>query len=135
MSMKGLPLSTPTPEGSAPDPAKKPSTAQTVIGGVVLIVVTAVCLFAVFGALGDDEPGSEDITAEIMCEGFIESELVSPASAEYTHTSTEFNDPVYTVVGYVDSDNALGATLRSDYTCEVRRSGEDEWTLLSLDLG
>lgn len=116
------------------DPAKKPSTAQIVVAAVVGGVIVLVCSIAVLvNALKGEEPGGESIMAEVMCEEFIERELVSPATAEYEH-STVFTDPTYTVTGTVDSENALGAMLRSRYTCVVEPTGGDQWTLVSLDL-
>jgi hypothetical protein len=38
----------------------------------------------------------------------------------------------YTVRGYVDAENSFGASIRSQYTCEIHGNGNGNWTLVSL---
>ena len=40
---------------------------------------------------------------------------------------------VYHVQGYVDAQNAFGAQVRTDFTCNVHPKGSD-WQLVSLDM-
>lgn len=101
---------------------------------VMSLLILAAAPLAACSTEPDD--GRDEIGAGVMCEEFIEERLVSPGSAEfqsageYTVTGTG-ND--YVVSGYVDSDNAFGASLRSDWTCEISYTPADEmWTLVNL---
>ena len=40
----------------------------------------------------------------------------------------------YTVSGYVDSQNPLGAYLRLNYTCELKTASDGHWDLIDLKL-
>jgi hypothetical protein len=91
---------------------------------------------------GTDEPG--DHMAAIMCEDFVKQKLTSPGTAEFpgvtsadyakTTTISSKSPWKYKVTGVVDSQNALGATVRSDYVCTVSTKDNDTWTLGGLNL-
>ncbi|TCB97720.1 hypothetical protein E0H26_11750 [Micromonospora zingiberis] len=83
----------------------------------------------------DPVADDQSTSAEVMCEEFIERRLKAPKTAEYSGTQTAKNGAEYTVSGAVDSENALGVALRSEYTCVVRSDGDDKWTLVDLKLG
>lgn len=58
--------------------------------------------------------------AEVDCKTLVEQALVSPASAEYTDiASRKLASGAIVTVGTVDSDNALGAALRSTFSCST----------------
>lgn len=98
--------------------------------GVALVVmVVAIGVISFNG-------GSNSVSAEIMCEQFIEDRLRSPGTADFEHTSTRPGGTgEWTVTGQVDSENGFGALVRSTYRCEVEHEGGDRWTLVDLDLG
>lgn len=65
-----------------------------------------------------DEQESNNITASVLAEEVIKDYLVSPSSADfpfYTNYSITHTGLRYKVEGYVDSDNAFGASLRNDF--------------------
>lgn len=78
-----------------------------------------------------DNPSVQAFLAKAACESVVESELVSPATAVYHH-QVSGADP-WRITGTVDSENAMGAMLRSSYSCTVERvDGELVATLNSI---
>jgi hypothetical protein len=71
------------------------------------------------------------LSAQVMCQNFVKRLLVSPASAEFSHGSEliarRVVDSTYVVDGYVDSQNAFGATLRRRYHCQTSYVGGGTW--------
>lgn len=110
--------------------------------GVWLLIALAV-LFILAQLNGGGSGGGEDavehdaVGAYVVCQQFVEDRLTSPASAEYGDTysraTTHLGGGRYRVETYVDSENAFGATLRSDFTCVVSHVSGDRYRLESLD--
>ena len=90
---------------------------------VVALVAGAIMLFNSCTArtpeeIAEDEKQDQEITAMVCAQNIVEDYLVSPSSAEYPSYSEHkivSTGLRYKVEGYVDSDNALGASLRNDY--------------------
>lgn len=62
-------------------------------------------------------PGDDAVE---LCHRGVESKLVSPASAEFSEPLTrKQDDGSWTISGYVDSMNRMGAPLRSQWSCQV----------------
>lgn len=121
-------------ERSAEAAKKKTSPAAA---AVVLVLLGIGGIFAATrGGGGDSEDGRDDIGAAIVCENFVEDRLRAPSTAEFPSTSDydiSGSGSVYTVRGYVDSENGFGAMIRSDWTCVVQETGtEGEFRLESL---
>lgn len=97
---------------------------------------TAMALIVLTGCGGDSET-REKIGAYQSCERAVETQLKAPATADFSgYTNSEVAGPsesVYTVHGYVDSENSFGANVRSDWECQVRSTG-DNWDLVNLDV-
>lgn len=104
------------------------------LAGITAAFVTAAVLAGCSADPVDPAADDQSTSAEVMCEQFIERELKAPKTAEYSGTKTSKNGAEYTVVGAVDSENALGVALRSEYTCVIRSDGDDKWTLVDLKL-
>lgn len=101
-----------------------------IIGAIAAVLVLAVGGCAVFSGGGE----GSSVSAELKCEGEIEARLKSPATADFTHTSVgKLDSGAWRVDGFVDSDNGLGAKLRSEYGCTVEKTS-DGWDLRTLDL-
>jgi hypothetical protein len=124
-----------------PEPAKPASTPREKAAGWAVIGVFALlvggCALAVSG--GDDDTSSgddrNDGMAKVMCENFVEDRLKAPGTADFSgifDTSISGSGNSYTVSGYVDAQNSFGAKIRSDYTCQIRDNGNDQWSLVSL---
>lgn len=108
--------------------------AATAAGILATIVLT--------GCSSTDKPLSE--SAAVMCESFVKRQLKSPGTADFpgvtdadyakTTTLSDTKPWKYKVTGVVDSENTLGATVRSNYVCTVSTKDNDTWTLEDLDL-
>jgi hypothetical protein len=77
----------------------------------------------------------------VACEDFVTRQLVAPATAKFptaNHIAISQLDPdkpEWLIVGYVDSENKMGAMLRTDYSCTVRWAPDDElWHQVDLQL-
>lgn len=83
------------------------------------------------GCAADD--GADAIGAQVACAEFVKDQLKSPATAEFSETSSsELGQERWRVEGAVDSENSFGAMIRNTYVCEVEYLGDDEWQLVDL---
>jgi hypothetical protein len=99
---------------------------------VALLAATALAL--TLGGCGSS--GDED-GAIAYCHQFVEQQLKSPSSADFPsfpdHQVTEVGEMHWRVSSYVDAENSFGASIRTDWTCEISYDeGAGEWTLESL---
>ena len=124
------------PEPAKPEQTKQEKTVGMVVMGAFVLLVGG-CTLAVTGNDESDAGGDgrDEIGAGVMCEQFIEDRLLSPSSADFQNSAeyriTGTGDQ-YTVSGFVDAENAFGASLRSEWTCTVRDNGDETWNLVSL---
>ncbi len=104
--------------------------------------VIAGLLFLGFWLIGwlqtRNAPQSDDVGAVTICEQFVTARLKSPSTAKFpwineTRTVKQ-PDGSYRVTAWVDSQNAFGATLRANWTCEVRPNGPQRWKLVDLKM-
>lgn len=66
---------------------------------------------------------NEEVTAIVCAKQEVENQLVSPSSADFPFVmdATLGNDgETYVIKSYVDSDNAFGANIRTDFGCFVK---------------
>lgn len=86
-----------------------------IAGGLVLVALPATAL--VTTAIGGSvSPAGNGREAVAQCEGFADSRLKSPASADYDLSASQSGE-TWTVSGTVDSQNGFGALVRSNVTC------------------
>lgn len=87
-----------------------------------------------------ESQGSHATMAGIQCQNYVKDRLHSPSTADFPflgdQVTTTGNDS-YVVRSYVDAQNGFGATVRSDYVCQIRFNGGEDadqrnWTLLDL---
>jgi len=77
--------------------------------------------------------------AYVMCQEFVEDQLVAPATAKFPGmsevviVSIKNEQNAYRVSGYVDAQNRMGALIRNYYVCEIKYVGDDKWRLLDLE--
>lgn len=98
-----------------------------IIGAAVVVIGVA---SYVTGDASGDAAG-----ARVACENLVSDRLVSPSSADFSRPDVNElagSGDAYRVVGFVDADNRLGASMRIDYECKVRHTGGDEWSLIDL---
>ena len=79
-----------------------------------------------------------DVGAWVACQQFVEQRLKSPATADFPANYPQYTklitDTTYRVDAYVDSQNSFEAMIRTEFTCEVKQTGDEEnYTLVSLD--
>jgi len=74
-----------------------------------------------------------------MTQGFVEDHLKSPSTASFggmfdgqNHETcvTILGDGLYQVKGWVDSQNAFGATVQADFSLKVKNNGDGNWSLI-----
>jgi hypothetical protein len=78
--------------------------------------------------------------AWVMATNFVEEKLKSPGTAKWGWQTgrgddgekvRHHGDGVYTVSGWVDSQNAFGATVRTNWTVGLKDHGSGKWTATS----
>jgi len=89
------------------------------------LTITAFLFFA-FGSGGNSTPEKRtsisEHEAKAVAEGQVEALLKSPSTADFSGLRDTKIAPItdgYKVVGYVDSQNSFGATIRSTYSAEI----------------
>ena len=73
--------------------------------------------------------------AEVQCEDHVREFLKSPSTATFSglgDTEVRGADHKYAIIGWVDSQNSFGATLRTNYICKVTDEGGGNWTFEPL---
>jgi len=75
--------------------------------------------------------------AYVMSQHFVEQRLVSPGTAKFpwgAPSATDMGNGVYQIRAYCDSQNRLGATIRTNYTCTMKYIGNGKWECSDLNL-
>jgi len=100
-------------------------------------VLTVLVALAVFGGaavawqwLFDDSMSRSDM-AKAVCQGFVEDRLRAPSTADFSSLSAVGRGEQWTVKGAVDSQNAFGVPIRSNFTCVVEHDG-GVWRLVRV---
>lgn len=109
--------------------------------GTVILFSLAASFFININADESSKVANTEGTAWVYCKDFVKERLTSPASAEFP-SRLSGNVLVTSSAGrrlsfqsYVESNNALGVKLRTDFTCKVRyHENSDSWLLVSLDM-
>ena len=109
------------------------------VGGIILFFcLMAIIMSAVIGGKGEDVGDEAGILTQ--CQLMMERRLVAPSTAKFSPlrdtTIWKTNQPGdnWGVLGYVDSQNRFGATVRTHYLCIMRYDGDNRWTLTEFDL-
>lgn len=106
-------------------------------------VITIALLLVVVGCSSDDDTSGDDLEygAFDVCTDFVRDQLVSPGSASFRNyfendgeVIVTVNGPTYTVRSSVDSENAFGASLRSDFVCVVDHVEGLRYRLVDLSI-
>lgn len=97
-------------------------------------------------AAGRSHSDDKKRDAWLMAEQFVKDRLRSPSTAEfrgkglfgesqdYRQCVRDLGGNRYRVAGWVDAQNAFGATLRSRFTCTLRSTGGDRWTCEAINI-
>lgn len=87
-------------------------------------------------AEAEDKP--DRIAAWVMAQEFVNQKLKSPGTADYgwqnpEESVTETGENDFRISAWVDSQNSLGATIRTHFVCEIHYAGDDRWQLKRLE--
>ena len=81
-------------------------------------------------------PEHDELSAQSIIEEFVTRKLKSPSTADFEFGFSSKIDKVgekgYEVDSYVDSQNGFGATIRTNFHCEVEYTGNSNWNLIDL---
>jgi hypothetical protein len=82
--------------------------------------------------------GPDEIGAFVMSQRFVEKGLKAPSTAHFCSysgaTVTDLGGGRFRVSAYVDAENSFGAKIRTNYTCVLKSTDGDTWTLESLHM-
>ena len=115
--------------------------------GMVILTILAVmsAAFLFTGCFGKEDPEAwrtkdNSLMADLMMRDFVKKQLKSPSTAKFAPATEKAGriieknaDNVYFVKSFVDSQNSLGATIRTHYHGEIKQISKDNWQLISLE--
>ena len=101
------------------------------LGCLSLIALAGLIMFGYFAnnptGSGPGTPSSSNgdysVYAYAMSKDFVRDRLCSPSTASFPWSATRVDamgQGHYKVVAYVDSENAFGGTVRTNYICELK---------------
>lgn len=128
------------------DPKKKRGCLQ-----ILVLIIGLFFMCAIISSMLDSEAGSpsgangptktpspDPFAAWVMCEQFVENQLVAPSTAEFgsfdRNNVDYLGNSEYLVLNYVDAQNSFGAVLRKTYLCKVRDNKDETWSLVDLQM-
>lgn len=85
------------------------------------------------------DPASQaSVPAAVICKKAVTASLKSPSTADFPwslgNSIRATGKNTFRITSYVDSQNAFGATVRTNFTCDVTGSGGDTYRLKDLKL-
>jgi hypothetical protein len=83
-----------------------------IVGAVIFGIVSAV-------TSANRAPVYDEVSAYTHCQIAVKDLLVSPATAQFSQMSASGSGGTWTARGVVDSQNQLGATVRSSFECSI----------------
>jgi ribosomal protein L40E len=117
-------------------------------GMLILVIVLGGIAASVFDTGGPSESERSEDRRErdlrfygvIACENAVRNALISPSTARFqggTNHGVVLADSIVRVRSWVDSQNRMGATLRSTFTCEAVNTDadvRDGWRIVDLEI-
>lgn len=114
-------------------------------GAVIFTIAFFFIIFLVFKCscsqtdeqVSDNNEQNSKITALTAAQEEVKARLKSPSSADFPWGSdcvTKISDNTYVINSYVDSQNSFGAMLRTNFTCQITLTGNDNYTCDSVEL-
>lgn len=94
------------------------------ISGIIVLIISALFFMWIFGVFDNSvikENRRSDSISSICAQKEVSMKLKSPSTAKFSIMNEEIlkNENQYRVLGYVDSENAFGAMIRTSYACDV----------------
>lgn len=126
------------------DPTKQGSSSAA---GCFWLIAAIVGVSVLLGMCGSGDDGADDpenlrFGAFDVCTQFVEDQLKAPGTASFRNffeddgevTVTGAGEGPYTVRSTVDAENSFGASIRSNFVCQVRHTGDGNWRLIDLSI-
>ena len=100
-----------------------------------LIVIPLFAVFLYLGAKTSENSGNngqnnkpDNKVVWVVAEDYVRTQLLNPSGAKfcsYSEATISYTEKtgIYTVKGWVDSTNAYGATIRSNFACNLELTG------------
>ena len=103
---------------------------------VVVFVVLALLCNQIEQSTSSQADTGNRYGAQVVCEKFVKKQLVAPATAKFASpdSAVKLSGDTWRVKGHLDAENRMGALLRLTYTCDVSYQGDDQWSLVDLDV-
>lgn len=101
---------------------------RVVIWGAIAFVI--VVAFAISGGTFSTSSVPDETGARLACHHSVRQQLRAPSTASFapaSDTRIARSGSEWTLTGWVDAENAFGATVRSTWRCEARWLGDGEW--------
>jgi len=106
-----------------------------VLSGLLLLTL---CILAVGSSDNGGKSGPDKIGAFVMSQEFVKERLKAPSTADFPWYDESFVTDLgggrFRVSAYVDAQNSFGAKIRSKYTCILKSTDGDTWTLESINI-
>lgn len=107
-----------------------------------LIIENKFCNGVHSPATAIQRPEHDAETAYYMSQKFVKKNIKTPSTAEFPMYGRgdgevkvrTINNDEYSVHAYVDAQNLFGAMVRSEYTCELKYTGNHNWELVKLTI-
>ena len=102
---------------------------------LVAAALAAALIWLIIGITTSSTPTADNTRQDRLesiagCEALVEQQLRSPSTADYESTA-RLNAGTWTVTGTVDSQNALGGTVRTNYECTATINGSNVTTRIT----
>lgn len=84
--------------------------------------------------------GGQELTAFVMCQAPVQSQLKAPSTAIFPNFSAQgvssrhVGNGKYTVIGFVDAQNGFGAQIRATWICEIKENSDKTWSTLNVKI-
>ena len=89
--------------------------------------------------------GGDEGMAWVMAQSFVKKTLKSPSSASFgsvfngdwqnpDDVTKHLGDDKYRISTWVDAQNSFGATIRKEFTCVVKKNGDNTWSCQSVNV-
>jgi len=104
---------------------------------ISLSLLVFLCVLGV-GSCDSGSSGPDEFGAFYISKQFVEKRLKAPSTADFCSysdaTVTDLGGGRFKVIAYVDAQNSFGAKIRTNYTCVVKSTDGDTWSLESINI-
>lgn len=114
-----------TVDDGAAERAADSRVSRLLVGACILAVIVIGWVIFGGGSSDSEEPSPpSDFEAQRQCERWVSEQLKAPTTAAFSGQAAVGGPAEWTVTGAVDAENSFGATIRTQWTCDIRLDGE-----------